>query len=63
MSRNISDINAKIAYLTNKRTGPLLKIKDPLVISSKVPGIRFQRSEGRLNALMRQKFLIFFYLF
>ena len=32
MSRSAGDINAKIAYLTNKKTGPLLKAKRPFVL-------------------------------
>jgi len=49
MSRSINDINAKIAYLTNKGSGPLLKTKRPLVVKNNPHGLRFQRSDGKFS--------------
>ena len=45
MSRSIGDINAKLAYITNRSTGPILKTKRPLLINKpRFPKIELQSS-------------------
>ena len=49
MSRGAKDINAKIAYLTNRWNGPpALKIKRPLVLNNNKPGFKVKKADGRL---------------
>jgi len=36
MSRKVADINKKIAYITNRQSGPILKTKRPLYLRDAV---------------------------
>lgn len=42
MARKVGDINSKIAYITHRKSGPILKVKRPLFLRE-LPSVQSNR--------------------
>lgn len=49
MSKRFADINAKITYITNRKTGPILKTRRPLIINEDTKFVTTRQEKNKIS--------------